>query len=42
MSTRCGYSRVDTLCPTSSHGTEYRLRATDTKQVLDTFADFST
>jgi hypothetical protein len=29
-------------CPTSSHGTEQRLRATDTRLVLDTLAGFST
>jgi hypothetical protein len=33
---------VLTICPNNSHGTESRLRATDTRQVLDTRADFST
>lgn len=37
-----GYRRVLTICPAHSQGTEYRLRATVTKQVLLTFAGFST
>ena len=42
MATLPGYSRVLTIWPTRSHGTEYRLRATDTRQVLETRAGFST
>ena len=41
-STRLGYSLVLTSCPAHSHGTEYLLRTTLTKQVLLTRAGFST
>ena len=41
-STRMGYSRVLTVLPAHSHGTEYRLRPTTTRQVLVTRARRST
>ena len=40
--TRFGYRRVLTRRPAHSQGTEYRLRATATRQVLLTRAEFST
>ncbi len=39
---RVGHSRVLTRWPANSHGTEYRLRCTLTRQVLDTRASLST